>query len=209
MKDFCVGLMGFLAACAVGWMLGATWTQAAVPSASTGYDVPYSVTADLPYTASVKDSVGRTITVSGVNHITSSGVNHIEIAEPPPPPEGLVFGQVTDIFGTPVSSATAGKVLILRGSGFPMTNGVPPFSPSSLRLSFAGQSLMVAAWTNDAVQFGIPNTVSDPLTAPLTGKFTVWRQNAGNWVALGTGGAFTITPSRPPTGRRAPAARKR
>jgi len=155
----------------------------AAPSAASSYDVPIS--------GSVLDSIGRRLTISGTVHL--------ELAEPSPvpvpPPVGITFGGIVDSFGTPVTQATAGKVLFLKGAGFPMTSDVPPVSPSSLRLSIADHSLIVSAWTHTSVMFSIPNTFSDTLTAPVTGKFSVWRQQAGQWQLLGSGGTLTILPS--------------
>lgn len=158
----------------------------AAPSAASSYDVPIS--------GSVLDSIGRRLTISGTVHL--------ELAEPTPvpipvpvPPTGITFGGIVDSFGAPVTQATAGKVLFLKGAGFPMTSDVPPVSPSSLRLSIADHSLIVSAWTHTSVMFAIPNTWTDTMTAPVTGPFSVWRQQAGTWTLMGKGGSLTILPS--------------
>jgi hypothetical protein len=157
----------------------------ALPSASTGIDIPVQ--------GSVKDSIGRTY--------AASGTLHVEITEPAPVPvpvpvPGVItFGAVTDIFGTPLTAASAGKLLLLKGSGFPNPESGPPFSVAYTRLTLAGQTMKVEAWTPTSLQFGISNTLTDTLPAPLTGVFAIYQQVAGTWALRGSGGKFTIVPS--------------
>lgn len=169
----------------------------APPSASTGYDVPFSVSSDVPYTSSVKDAMGRTITVSGVSHMTSSGVNHVEIAEPAPVPvpAGVTFGQVTETLGAVTTAKPSGWRLILHGSGFPTTG--------LLRLQVAGRIAPAASivWRPTSIEFTVP---PGPLSAtgPVAGVFEVFVQENAVWRLLGRGGSFTILPTPPGAPRR-------
>lgn len=149
-----------------------------------------AVSVDIPFTGSVKDELGAVWTVSGTAHVTKT-----ELVPPVPIPSGIVFAGVTDIFGTPLVASSSGKVLFLKGSGFPATS--PPGPTSSLRLTVAGREVTVAAWTPTSIQWGLPNTWTDGLAAPVTGPFEIWSQQLGVWQSLGKGGQFTVLPSLP------------
>jgi hypothetical protein len=157
----------------------------APPSASTSVDIPVQ--------GSVKDSIGRTYAAAGTLHVEITEPAPVPV--PVPVPSVITISGVTDMFGAPLTSGTAGKVLYLKGTGFPNPISGPPFSVAYTRLTLAGKTMGVSAWTATSVEFGISNVISDTLAAPLSGEFAIFQQVNGTWLLRGHGGRFTILPS--------------
>lgn len=108
---------------------------------------------------------------------------------PPPPPGPTLSGIVQEPARNAVTTGSVGKSYVALGSDLP-TGGEGP--GTWLKLTIAGQPVILTAASSRGIAFSIPNTLTG---LPLSGPVVLWRLRPGEaaWQPLATGPVFGIT----------------